>query len=82
VSAPSEIVTVVGRAVERAGGDLDDARHLLAEWERLTADEHGRVDRLRYDAAHPCCRCADAVEADDDGLCERCCGLIRRQVRR
>ena len=82
MSAPAAIVTAIGRAVEAVGGDLDDARHLLAEWERLTADKRGRLNRLLYDAAHPACACADGGEADNTGHCSRCHGLIGRRATR
>ena len=80
MSAPVAIVTAIGRAVEAQGGTLDDARHLLAEWERLTADKYGRVDRLHQEAASATCRCADGGAGD--GRCERCCRLICRETKR
>jgi hypothetical protein len=82
MSAPDDIVVAVARAVEAVGGDLDDARHLLAEWERLVADKRGRLDRLRYDTAHPVCACADGGDPGEDGRCGRCSGLIRREAAR
>ena len=47
MSLPPEILTAIGRAVEKQGGDLDDALDLVAVWERLASDPHGRLDRLR-----------------------------------
>jgi hypothetical protein len=49
VSLPPEILTAIGRAVEAQGGDLDDALDLAAVWERLAADPHGRLERLRFE---------------------------------
>jgi hypothetical protein len=82
MSAPREILEAIGRAVEAQGGDLDDARHLLAEWERLAADRHGRLDRLRHEAAHPACACTDGGAPDDGGRCKRCHGLTGKQAAR
>jgi hypothetical protein len=72
VSLPPEILTAIGRAVERQGGDLDDALDLASVWERLAADPHGRLARLRHDAANPGCSCADGGSLDSAGHCERC----------
>jgi hypothetical protein len=47
VSLPPDVLEAIGCAVEKQGGDLDDALDLVAVWERLAADSHGRLDRLR-----------------------------------
>lgn len=69
---PESILRAIGEAVEKAGGDLDDALDLLAVWERLAADKRGRADRLRYEAANPTCRCADGGIPGSTDRCERC----------
>jgi hypothetical protein len=51
VSLPPDIVTSIGRAVERAGGDLDDALDLVAVWARLSGDRCGHIDALRREAS-------------------------------
>jgi hypothetical protein len=81
MTAGPEIIVAIGEAVEAQNGTLADALDLAQTWERLAADKRGRVDRLRYDAAHPRCSCADGG-ASDDGRCERCAGLIRREATR
>jgi hypothetical protein len=47
MALPRSIIVAVARAVEGQNGDLDDVRDLLETWERLAADPHGRLDRLR-----------------------------------
>jgi hypothetical protein len=47
MTLPRSLITAVAEAAERQGGDLDDVRDLLDVWERLAADPHGRLDRLR-----------------------------------
>ena len=47
MTLPRSIVVAVAQAVEKEGGDLEDVRDLLEVWERLAADPHGRLDRLR-----------------------------------
>lgn len=74
MTIPRSIVVAIANAVEAHGGDMTDVEDLVQTWERLHADNHGRVDRLRYDAGHPACHCADA---DDTGeRCERCHGFM------
>jgi hypothetical protein len=83
VILPPELLTAIGRAVESQDGTVEDAEDLAATWERLQADKHGRVDRLRHDAAHPRCCCADGGDVPADGLrCVRCYGLIGREATR
>ena len=48
---PEDVIIAIGRAVEKQGGTLEDAEDLAQVWERLFADKHGRIDRLRADAA-------------------------------
>lgn len=47
MTLPRSLIVAVARAVGREGGDLDDVEDLLQTWERLAADKHGRLDRLR-----------------------------------
>jgi hypothetical protein len=54
---------------------MDDVRDLLQVWERLAADKHGRLDRLRHEAANPRCHCADGGTHGGGGRCERCYGI-------
>lgn len=75
MTLPSSLITAIARAVEREGGDLDDVRDLLEVWERLAADQHGRLDRLRYEAANPPCSCADGGKVATNKRCERCHGV-------
>lgn len=77
MSLPPKVLSAIGRAVEAQGGDLEDALDLAAVWERLAADRHGRLARLRYDAANPRCSCADSGVPDPEGRCERCHGTTR-----
>ena len=69
-------------AVERHGGDRADALDLARSWERLRADRGGRMDRLRFDAAHPRCCCVNGGEPGEDGRCSRCWGERWRPRRR
>jgi hypothetical protein len=43
---PRPLVLAVVESVERAGGDTHDLRELLAAWQRLASDHHGRLDQL------------------------------------
>jgi hypothetical protein len=61
-------------AVRRAGGTPEDRQDLIAAWQRLADDRRGRAARLRYDAAHPRCRCVDRPELIAR-RCGRCNGL-------
>jgi hypothetical protein len=71
-------LNAIGRAVQKVGGDLIDAGDLVAAWERLEADTRGRVERMRYEAAHVRCCCADDPDpVSRDGRCSRCWGWPR-----
>lgn len=71
-------IASIAMAVRRAGGDMDDVGDLVATWERLEADQAGRVERLRYDAQHPRCCCDPGWPARlEGGRCSRCWGLAR-----
>jgi len=74
MALPRSLIVAVAQAVEKQGGDLDDVRDLLDVWERLAEDKHGRLDRLRYEAAHPVCHCVDGG-THGSGRCERCYGV-------
>jgi len=78
VSLPPEILTAIGRAVEKQGGDLDDALDLAAVWERLAEDKHGRLAQLRHEASNPRCSCADGGIVGRESRCERCHGVQTR----
>ena len=41
------LIRAIAKAVEAQGGDYDDVQDLIQVWERLAADPHGRLDRLR-----------------------------------
>lgn len=47
MTLPRSLIVAVANAVEGQGGDLEDVADLLAVWERLASDPHGRLDRLR-----------------------------------
>jgi hypothetical protein len=81
MSLPRSVLIAIASAVEAQGGDIDDVDDLIACWERLCADQHGRVDRLRYEAASRACRCADGGRADEHGRCERCSLLVPMESR-
>lgn len=59
------LVVAVAQAVEREGGDVDDARDLLQVWERVNS--HPLADALRREVASRRCSCADGGEANGDG---------------
>jgi hypothetical protein len=66
----------ISRAVQDAGGDLGDAEDLAEACERLERVWGPRVDRMRYEAAHPRCCCARGPAELEDGRCSRCWGLV------
>jgi hypothetical protein len=72
---PEGVIVAVARAVEAAGGDMDDVDDLLAVWQRQAADKRGKVERMRYEAANPRCSCADGGVANGGDRCERCYAL-------
>lgn len=76
MTLPRSLAKAIADAVDAEGGDAQDARGLAATWERLQADQHGRLDRLRYDAAHPRCCCVDGRLLEDAGRCGRCYGAV------
>jgi hypothetical protein len=55
---------------------MEDVDDLVSVWQRLQADKHGRVDRLRAEAATVTCCCVDGGEPADDGRCRRCYGWV------
>lgn len=76
MTLPRSLVAAAARAVEAEGGDMDDVQDLVEVWERLAADKHGRVARLRYEAANPRCRCADGGDREHGPSCGRCQGVL------
>ena len=43
------LIRAIAKAVEAQGGDYSDVQDLIAVWERLASDPHGRLDRLRFE---------------------------------
>ncbi len=77
MSLPDSMLRAIAEAVERAGGDFQDAHDLADVWERLDADLDRRTARMRYEARNPACRCPRVDELTADGRCERCQGYPR-----
>lgn len=70
------LLVAIAEAVRQAGGDMADVNDLADAWNRVLADRHGQVDRLRYDAATASCACSDGgVHAGSD-RCGRCFGRM------
>ncbi len=71
------MAVAIARAVEKAGGDMDDVEDLIGVWERLERDTHARVDRMRHEARTVRCCCADGgAEPTEDGRCSSCSGMV------
>jgi len=72
----NELIGEIVDAVWGAQGDLSDVIDLLETWGRLRASASGRVERMRFEASHPLCQCADGGEPDDcdEERCVRCFG--------
>jgi hypothetical protein len=70
-------IRAIARAVEKAGGDMDDVDDLVAVWKRLDADRSGRVDQLRRANATVRCCCAGSHELANDSRCPQCQGVPR-----
>jgi hypothetical protein len=72
----NELIGEIVDAVWGAGGDLSDVIDLLETWGRLRASASGRVERMRFEASHPVCQCADGGEPDECEAerCVRCFG--------
>ncbi len=75
MTLPVEIIRRIAIAVEKQGGDMDDVDDLVEVWARLHVDPLARVDRLRYEAARPVCRCADGGKSAPEPRCQRCHGI-------
>ncbi len=73
---PRGLLIAIAQAVRDAGGDMEDVDDLVSVWQRLQADKHGRVDRLRTTAATVTCCCADGGVLTGDGRCGRCYGRV------
>ena len=71
---PLEVIVSIARAVEKAGGDMDDVRDLVQTWERVQARTQPKADAMRRQAANVRCCCADRPEQASDGRCSRCHG--------
>jgi len=71
---PLEVIVSIARAVEAAGGDMDDVRDLVAVWERVQARTQPRADAMRREARTRPCVCADQPPPGKDGRCSRCYG--------
>jgi hypothetical protein len=78
MTVPIEVLRAIGKAVRDAGGDMDDVDDLVAVWERLCDDRHGRVDRMRQEAqtVRCCCSSGGAAGAAGAGRCSRCWGWL------
>lgn len=79
---PRSVLIAIGKAVQRAGGDITDADDLVGVWKRLEADQRGRVDRMRFDAANTRCSCADGGWDAVGGRCDRCFGRTAAELER
>jgi hypothetical protein len=77
VTLPEHHLRAIARAVQRAGGDLEDAEDLADAWERMECTWGPRVDRTRYEAATARCVCGVFVEVGPSGRCKRCQGWPR-----
>ena len=71
---PLEVIVSIARAVERAGGDMDDVRDLVDTWERLAVTAQPKADAMRREARNVRCCCADQPSPAKDGRCPRCHG--------
>ena len=71
---PLEVIISIAKAVEAAGGCMDDVRDLVDTWERVQARTQPIADRMAYQARHVTCVCADDPAPGADGRCPRCYG--------
>ena len=69
---PLEVIVSIARAVERAGGDMDDVRDLVDTWERLAVTTGPKVDATRRQAGTVKCCCANRPDPGRDGRCPVC----------
>lgn len=76
MKVPRETLIAIAKAVEAAGGDLDDVKDLVDVWERVNADSRRRADRMRYEARTARCSCLDGGRPGVDGRCGRCYGAV------
>jgi len=74
MTLPISLLRTIGNAVERAGGDLQDAEALVDVWERLDADLDRRALRIKFEASRVHCCCRTPAEPAPDGRCSRCWG--------
>jgi hypothetical protein len=81
VRPPLEVIVSIARAVEKAGGDMDDVRDLVDTWERVQARAQPRADAMRRQASNVLCCCADRPEQGSDGRCSRCHGWPKPRER-
>ena len=70
---PAGLTAAIERAVERHGGDADDARELAQVWRRVSIDTERRAAAIRGSVARARCRCADGGDFNGD-RCTRCYG--------
>ena len=82
MTLPIAVIRAIALAVEREGGDIDHVDDLVDVWGRLAAERCGRVERIRYEAAHRPCACVDDGVDEGHGGCGRCYGLLRGGVAR
>ena len=74
VRPPLSVVLAIARAVDRAGGDLEDAEDLVQTWERVQVCSELRADAMRREARTRECCCANRPEPGRDGRCPVCFG--------
>jgi hypothetical protein len=70
-----EMLRKIVDAVQRARGDLDDVKDLVAVWERLERTQQLRADAMRREAQAVRCFCIDGAQ-DRDRRCARCFGQM------
>lgn len=69
----------IAEAVQEAGGTIADAEDLADVWRRLERDTQARADRMRYEAQHIRCCCADGGQPNSRSICDRCYGRVERR---
>lgn len=74
MSLPRRQVEAIARAVEKAGGDMDDVRDLIAVWERVQVDSYRRAGGIRATVRARGCTCGDGGAANGGERCGRCYG--------
>lgn len=79
MTLPRSLLRAIGQAVQDADGDRDDVDELVKVWRRLDVDLELRAARMRYDAEHVRCCCADGDDPDGDSRCSRCYGQLEAE---